>query len=852
MKKILLAAAAIVLLAVSRSYAQPPQGMGPRPQSQEQPRPLGPAPENETKTQVEEFLYCGPYSLSEPFMVDSTDVNGKSFNAGDVLGNLDTDGVWKNGTVVAQLPAGSADTPQMHLAAFVMENTAYTEASVQVEGIGKYKLYVDGKEQGAGRMSLTPASHKLVIEYLTGAEGKSEGADPAEDTQDGAPKVTISGEKLSFKTSGGRLYTLDDVLHGTRIAGTSISPDGKYLITSYRTGKADGTSDQLTILTEISTGRVIAETRDRLEWMPRSVKYYFTRSAVHGKQLVVRDPATGAEEVLSENLPEGRFFFSPTEDFLLYSLREDGPREREDVYEVIHPDDRQPGWRSRSYLAKYDLSTGLMQRLTFGYRNVWGTDISNDGRYVLMTVQSYNLLQRPTTLMTVYRLDLETLEAEEIVAADGFIHASAFSPDGSRVLVGGGPEAFGGVGMKVNEGQTPNEYDGQLFLVDVSSKGVTPLTVDFDPAVTDFQWSKADGNIYFTAEDRDCVHLFRLDGKSLEISLLDVGEELVKDFSLAEGAQALAVYGESAANCERLYCLNTKTLRTTLLRDLHAEQMSGIEFGQVLPWDYTNSRGDVICGRYYLPPHFDPDKKYPMIVNYYGGCSPTSRNFEGRYPHHAYAALGYVVYIVEPSGATGFGQEFSARHVNTAGDYVADDIIEGVKKFCQEHSFVDSSKVGCIGASYGGFMTQYLQTRTDIFAAAISHAGISDHTSYWGEGYWGYSYSEVSMAGSYPWSESDLYVSHSPLYNADKIHTPILFLHGDADHNVPVGESIQMYTALKLLGRETAMVLVKDQDHHILDYTKRIRWQATIFAWFAKYLQDDSSWWESMYPGKEL
>ena len=144
-------------------------------------------------------------------------------------------------------------------------------------------------------------------------------------------------------------------------------------------------------------------------------------------------------------------------------------------------------------------------------------------------------------------------------------------------------------------------------------------------------------------------------------------------------------------------------------------------------------------------------------------------------------------------------------------------------------------------------MTQYLQTKTDIFAAAVSHAGISDHSSYWGEGYWGYSYSEVSMANSYPWKDKDLYVEHSPLYLADKIHTPLLFVHGDADRNVPVGESIQMYTALKLLGRETAMVLVADQDHHILDYDKTFRWYATMQAWFAKWLKDDPTWWNALY-----
>ena len=90
------------------------------------------------------------------------------------------------------------------------------------------------------------------------------------------------------------------------------------------------------------------------------------------------------------------------------------------------------------------------------------------------------------------------------------------------------------------------------------------------------------------------------------------------------------------------------------------------------------------------------------------------------------------------------------------------------------------------------------------------------------------------------------------MYNAHKVNTPILFLHGDADTNVPVGESIQMYTALKLLGKETEMVLVKDQNHHILDYNKRIMWQNTIFAWFAKWLQDDPAWWDAMYPPKTL
>ena len=133
-------------------------------------------------------------------------------------------------------------------------------------------------------------------------------------------------------------------------------------------------------------------------------------------------------------------------------------------------------------------------------------------------------------------------------------------------------------------------------------------------------------------------------------------------------------------NSDRLYTMDIKKGKTTLVEDLSKEILKDVQLGECHAWNFVSSRGDTIYGRYYLPPHFDASKKYPMIVNYYGGCSPTERNFESRYPHHAYAALGYVVYVVLPSGASGFGQEFGSRHVNTAGEGPAQDIIEGTKK----------------------------------------------------------------------------------------------------------------------------------------------------------------------------
>ena len=239
-----------------------------------------------------------------------------------------------------------------------------------------------------------------------------------------------------------------------------------------------------------------------------------------------------------------------------------------------------------------------------------------------------------------------------------------------------------------------------------------------------------------------------------------------------------------------------------------------------------------------------------MIVNYYGGTTPITRDFGGRYPKAFYAAQGYIVYVLEPSGSIGYGQEFSALHVNDWGTIVAEEIMDGVRRFLAAHPFVDPRRVGCIGASYGGFMTMLLTTKTSMFSAAVSHAGISSISSYWGEGYWGYSYNAVAGAESFPWNRKDIFVTQSPLFNADKITTPLLLLHGSADTNVPPGESTQLFTALKVLGREVEYISFFDQNHHILTYNKRILWTKTILAWFDRWLKNEPEWWFDLYPPK--
>ena len=825
---------------------------------------------NAETIEVQKLKHAGPYPVATPWMADSVNVKGEKFSMEGVLDSPLSFTLLNKGKEVsaAQLLADKQDA--LHLASFCVSNTQRTKATIAVEGLEQYRLFVDGEQVAVNgdkaETILTPSQHTVVIKYLTRKNASSDKK---------SIKLTVTaanGAPLSVGDAAAkRAYNIYDVICAPNYPSVSISPNGKFIVVRKTWVDRKGNNHSISELRNSQTNRVMATFEESVKWMPASNKLYFTQkasdSSIAGEekqdgtlQLITINPLTMEREVLAANIPDGWFQFTPDEKTLIYTLTTEGRKKDPQVYDVKEPEDRQPGWRERSNLAKYDLASGILQPLTFGYHNIYLMDISADSRYLLIGKEEERLTKRPTTLTSFYRLDLGSMNAssattpkvETLIEKGEFLNSAQFSPDGKSILVSASPEAFNGIGKNVEEGQTPSMIDTQLYLMTLSDKKVRPLTRDFNPNVQSVDWSKADGNIYFTAEDKDCVHLFQLNPKSGKFTLLKTPEEYIKSFSLASSAAEMAFSGQSASNADRLYKMNTKALKSQLVDDLSARELKDVELGECKAWNFVNSRGDTLCCRYYLPPHFDAAKKYPMIVNYYGGCSPTSRMFQSRYPHHVYAAMGYVVLVVNPSGATGFGQKFSARHVDTAGEGVAEDIISSTQAFCDEHAFVNRKKIGCIGASYGGFMTQYLQTKTDLFAAAISHAGISDHTSYWGEGYWGYSYSEVSMANEYPWTNKHLFVDQSPLYNADKIHTPLLFVHGTADNNVPVGESIQLYTALKLLGRPTAMVLVDGQDHHIIDYEKRLKWQNTIFAWFAKWLQDDASWWTEMYGDEKM
>ena len=149
-------------------------------------------------------------------------------------------------------------------------------------------------------------------------------------------------------------------------------------------------------------------------------------------------------------------------------------------------------WRNRNQLVKFDLKSGLAQPVTYGYHNVYLSDISEDGKYLLVMKSESRLTERPTTVYSLYRIHADNFEVDTLVTKDGFMDGAQFSPDGKQVLLQGSPEALGGIGNVVPEGRVPSMVDKQLYLMDIRTRQVKPMTKEFNPCVSSVKWCKAE------------------------------------------------------------------------------------------------------------------------------------------------------------------------------------------------------------------------------------------------------------------------------------------------------------------------------------------------------------------------
>ncbi len=751
-----------------------------------------------------------------------------------------------------------------------IETSRWTQAEISVKSSQIFTIFLDGApistkskfnidpgedDQIAGRtlsreLELETGKHLIMIKFIHDPKINPELTFKAYLTLD----AKYGSPAPEFNLSPKQRMDISALLDGPKVTGTTISPSGKLAALSFtKTIPPSDNSEswiQLYSLPDLNLIRTYrgGNSISRINWAPEGNKFSYTsRDGLKGTIWVV-DLDKGTSVPVLENMKNlGSHSWAPDSSFIIFSVTTEGKKDRNGVKRIFNPEDRQPGWRDRSHLFKLSFPGLVKQRLTAGSLSTYLNAISPDSQKLLFVRTTVDLSQRPYSKTHLYSLDLDSLEEEKIW--EGYWFRSAqWGPHGRKILVLGGASTFGDRGVNLSKGTIPNEYDTQAYIFDLESKTAESVTKRFKPSVNQAVWDHNHHCVYLTATDRSFVRLYKYDLEEKVYSLIPTNSNVISGFDIASENSTAVYIGSCVSSPQKAFFLDLKKSENKVLADPEHEQFQYVDLGEVKDWSFKNEKGDEIFGRIYFPPDFSPDKKYPCIVNYYGGTAPIFRSFGGRYPLNLYAAQGYIVYVLQPSGAIGFGQEFSSRHVNDWGLRVADEIILGVNKFLEAHPFVDEKRVGCIGASYGGFMTMLLISKTNLFNTAIAHAGISSISSYWGKGYWGYSYSAVASANSFPWNREDIYVKQSPLFNANKISTPLLLLHGSADINVPPGESTQLFTALKLLGRQVEYIQILDQNHHIMTYSKRILWTKTIMAWFDRWLKSQPEWWLSLYP----
>ena len=833
-------------------------------------------------------LFTESVEVHKPVFAQVEDIKGKTFEAADLIKNSyvakenwrpeEGDELewpsfqflkWsKQKAQKAKFSLGKVKQDyELRYAAFYLSNDEWANLEIELTSGQMLEVFVDGKlEKGKYTFEKEGEEKKLVLNTKLEANNhvflvKLLASAEENDSWSFSVSYKTMNKKNTYdlKTSLNPKFYMDiaHLMHGVDIIDAEISPLGDYYFVSYQMQFSEEEKLKITDVKRLTNNETVAVFYDSeissLNWIPKSNKLSYITQVGDNKWIWSHQLEDGQKYPIATDLANvSSYVWSSDASYLILTKYDKGEKSKNGLKQVQGMPDHWPWYRMRSQLYYYDVLSGVEFPLTHGFLSNQLQSISPNSRYILFSQSSYNESQRPYSKQVMMQYDRRSGQLDTLWNKFGS-GSAAYSPDGKSLLVTAGPTFFGDVGVNLTTSDIPNDYDIQAYIYYLSDGRVEPISNTFNPSIQDFYWDENQTDfIYFKVADRTYQYIYRYSVSTSSFELLPLGLDVIDQMSISDNKGLLLYYGSSISTPKQLKILQFNDLSAQLLDYPEESFFEDVEFGKTEEWNFKNREGVTIEGRLYYPPQFDASKKYPMIVYYYGGTSPTERNFRGRYPKNLFAANGYIVYVLQPSGAIGYGQDFSAQHVNNWGKTVAGEIIQGSKELCRTFDYIDSSKVGCIGASYGGFMTMYLTTQTDFFSAAISHAGISSISSYWGEGYWGYLYSQVASAESFPWNNKELYVEQSPLFHADKVTTPILLLHGNSDTNVPPGESRQFYTALKLLKKEVELIEIDQQDHHIKDYKKRILWQKTILAWFDKNLKSQSDWWFDLYPPQKM
>jgi dipeptidyl aminopeptidase/acylaminoacyl peptidase len=416
---------------------------------------------------------------------------------------------------------------------------------------------------------------------------------------------------------------------------------------------------------------------------------------------------------------------------------------------------------------------------------------------------------------------------------DAYVHSDPqFSPDGKYLSY---TRTFGTdmiIQQKLNHGG-PRD----LYIRPVSGGAPVNLTAKWDLEPGSARWSPDSRFIYFTAATGGESHLFRTSVPGGTVEQVTRGPRRLNGLAIDPSFTTIVyTVGVHDAPAD-LYAADIDGANERRLTTMHTELTGEIAFSRAERLTWASTDGTKIEGWLMYPHGYDAARgPYPLIVTSHGGPhSATGYSFD--FKDQYFAANGYFVFDTNFRSSTGYGDAFKWATWGAWGTKDGQDVISGIDYVLKRYP-IDPRRIGHMGHSYGGFMTNWLITQyPDRFAAAISGAGISNWVSDYGTADI-YRTKETEFFGP-PWDARarEIMIRQSPLTHAARVKTPTLFVHGEVDHRVPFEEGEQMYFALRRRGVPAKMIMYKDQPHGIGGHWNNVHRMLNELAWWDRYLQ---------------
>lgn len=646
--------------------------------------------------------------------------------------------------------------------------------------------------------------------------------------------------------------SVDDLWAMNRITSFDVSPDGNVIafsVSSYSFDANKGNSDIYLINSEGSNLRAFKNS-DKNELEPKFSPDGLSLSFTRDNQIFVADLSGGNEKQMTdvysgasdfEWSADGKkilFISSVYPDCLTQDCnkQKDEAKEESKVKAEIFSSLMFRHWDSwrgqkRSHLFMLDVESGNYTDLTEGSKEdvpplALGSsndfNFSPDGREIAFTMNP-TFTSAVSTNNEIYLLSMTSLKTPKLISTSaGNDCQPVYSPDG-KYLAWTSMERAGFEADKRN-----------LILFDRTSGDKKILTHNIDRSVEEFIWSPDSKFIYFTSQNGIYSSIYKLNIET-ETTELFYEENYNTNIKLSADGKNLFFLKQRSDLPSEIFSISTDG-KNTLLQITFTNKvlLSQLEMNSIETFWSDGAEGQKVQSILVKPPFFDPNKNYPMLFLIHGGPQGAwEDNFHYRWNLQMFAGAGYVVVATNPRGSTGYGQKFTDEISGDWGGKVYIDLMNAYDYAVNNFSFIDKKNTFAAGASYGGYMINWIAGHTDKFNALVSHDGVFNLESMWGttEELW---FPEWENGGT-PWQNRELYKKWSPHNFIQNCKTPMLIVQGGYDFRVPEEQAFQLFSSLQRPGVDSKLLYFPDETHFVSKPQNAKLWWTTIFDWLNQH-----------------